>query len=540
VVVAAVVLLLVAATVLLLRRKAARRERRLLDAFGRPPQGEPGTLDSIRTYHHYCEQTVPAGNRIDATTWDDLNMDEVFLRIDACASSGGEEYLYHQLHELQTGPAPLKAFERIVRWAEECPQERLRAQKILAAVGKMPHNGLGGFLFEARAKKNRFYSLCPLLALLPLLGALAAILFGPVGLLFMGVAMAANIVIYWVNLLALEQEFHSLRYLSAMLRGAGRLQKSLGSRLQALGMDLKAPLKEIGHLRGLIPGKASGLLAELEGLIVVFKAIFLVDLVLYNRTVNAILRHTEPLCRIYEALGRVDSAISVASLRRSLAVWCMPEFIGETAIRFTDACHPLIARPVPNSAQLNGDCIITGSNASGKSTFIKTVAVNHILAQTIHTCCARSYALRFCHVASSMAVRDDLLAGESYFVAEVRSLKRLIDLCRSRPCLCLIDEILRGTNTPERIAASTAVLTDLHCLPNSLIMVASHDIELTRILEGVYDNYHFSETFSDDGVEFDYILKKGPSRTTNAIRLLKYMGFDAEIVADAARRVKEY
>jgi DNA mismatch repair ATPase MutS len=165
------------------------------------------------------------------------------------------------------------------------------------------------------------------------------------------------------------------------------------------------------------------------------------------------------------------------------------------------------------------------------------VAVNHILAQTIHTCTARAYALRPSYVCSSMAIKDDILAGESYFIAEIKSLKRVIAYAKQRPCICLIDEILRGTNTPERIAASTAVLRALH-ETDSLCLIASHDIELTDILKDLYDNYHFRESFIDGEITFDYQLHEGPSTTTNAIKLLAYMGFEKEIVAEAARRVK--
>ncbi|MGD1822847.1 MAG: MutS-related protein, partial [Pleomorphochaeta sp.] len=131
-----------------------------------------------------------------------------------------------------------------------------------------------------------------------------------------------------------------------------------------------------------------------------------------------------------------------------------------------------------------------------------------------------------------MALRDNIEIGESYFMAEIRSLRRIMDECKKQRCVCFIDEILRGTNTPERIAASTAVLRVLH-KTKSMCLVASHDIELTEILDEIYDNYHFSEHFEKEEVVFDYLLKKGPSKSRNAIRLLEYMGFDEQVVIDA-------
>jgi DNA mismatch repair ATPase MutS len=138
-----------------------------------------------------------------------------------------------------------------------------------------------------------------------------------------------------------------------------------------------------------------------------------------------------------------------------------------------------------------------------------------------------------------MAMRDDLLAGESYFTAEVKSLKRIIDLMQKYHCTCFIDEILRGTNTIERIAASTAVLEYLHS-QDCLCIVASHDIELTNILADKFDNYHFCEQIANDEVNFDYKLKSGPSTTRNAIKLLSLLGFDPEIVKSAENLSFEY
>lgn len=199
---------------------------------------------------------------------------------------------------------------------------------------------------------------------------------------------------------------------------------------------------------------------------------------------------------------------------------------------FKDFYHPLLSKPVPNSGKISNDSIITGSNASGKSTFIKALAINGILAQTIYTCAATEFKLRHSIIITSMAVRDNITEGESYFIKEIKSLKRILDKVQDVPCMCFVDEILKGTNTIERIAASAAVLKYLHD-KDCLCMTASHDIELTQILENKYDNYHFREEINDDGISFDYKLKNGPSQTRNAIRLLDYMNFEDKIVEDA-------
>jgi DNA mismatch repair ATPase MutS len=175
-------------------------------------------------------------------------------------------------------------------------------------------------------------------------------------------------------------------------------------------------------------------------------------------------------------------------------------------------------------------------DAYGKSTLLKTVAVNAIFAQSICTCLAQKYSSCFYTVFTSMALRDNVRDGESYFVAEVRSIKRILDHLNDQvPCLCLIDEVLRGTNTVERIAASSQVLLYL-AKSNCLCMAATHDIELTYILEDYYQNVHFQETIVDDRIVFDYMLYDGRAMSSNAIRLLRLMGYDEAIVREAENR----
>ena len=124
-------------------------------------------------------------------------------------------------------------------------------------------------------------------------------------------------------------------------------------------------------------------------------------------------------------------------------------------------------------------------------------------------------------------------------MAEIRSLKRILTADTSIKHFCVIDEVLRGTNTIERIAASSRILKALsdqgiYCI------AATHDIELTTILEDCFDNYHFREIIENDDILFDYRLQPGPSRTRNAIRLLDVMGFDKRITEEALAAASEF
>lgn len=203
--------------------------------------------------------------------------------------------------------------------------------------------------------------------------------------------------------------------------------------------------------------------------------------------------------------------------------------------------HPLLEKPVKNSILTEKGVLLTGSNASGKSTFLKTVAVNAILAQTVHTCMADSYSAGLYRIMSSMALRDNLSGGDSYYIVEIKSLKRILNQIEEKgtTVLCFVDEVLRGTNTVERIAASTQILKSLS-RANVLCFAATHDIELTHLLEKYYNNYHFEEEIIDNDVVFHYQLLKGRATTRNAIKLLGVMGYEKEIIREAEKMAEDF
>ena len=189
-----------------------------------------------------------------------------------------------------------------------------------------------------------------------------------------------------------------------------------------------------------------------------------------------------------------------------------------------------------------GNCYgLIGANGAGKSTFLKTIAINALLSQTIYTSTSKEYNAPFYRIYSSMALRDDLNAQNSYYIVEIKSLKRILDAVDKddkRPVLCFVDEVLRGTNTVERIAASSEILKSLR-YKNVLVFAATHDIELTYLLEKYYDNYHFQEEVTDDDVKFNYRLFTGPAVTRNAIKLLGVIGYNKNII-DAAESQAGY
>ena len=204
--------------------------------------------------------------------------------------------------------------------------------------------------------------------------------------------------------------------------------------------------------------------------------------------------------------------------------------------------HPLLQEAVANDLNAKKGVLLTGSNASGKSTFLRAVAVNALLSQTVHTCAAASYEAPFYRIYSSMSLRDDLAGGDSYYMVEIKSIKRIIDHVgqkNERPVLCFVDEVLRGTNTVERIAASTQIMKKL-AAGSALCFAATHDIELTKLLRQEYDNYHFEERIEEDDIFFPYLLMEGPASTRNAIALLRMLQYDEDITDEAEAMAERF
>ena len=217
-----------------------------------------------------------------------------------------------------------------------------------------------------------------------------------------------------------------------------------------------------------------------------------------------------------------------------------PEFTDSTpSLDIESMAHPLLEKPVLNSVSLRAKgMLITGSNMSGKTTFLKTIGVNMLFAQTLHFCLAKKFSTSFFNTLTFIGRKDNIIEGKSYYLDEILTLLRIIQATREDiPCLCLIDELFRGTNSIERISASAEVLLYL-AKQNGLVFASTHDLELTKLVADAYVNYHFQEEVGEHGLVFTYKLHEGPSETRNAIKLLRHVGYPEEITGAAEQRIR--
>jgi DNA mismatch repair ATPase MutS len=265
------------------------------------------------------------------------------------------------------------------------------------------------------------------------------------------------------------------------------------------------------------------------------KILFNVEYLMFYSFLEAISKERKNIEKLFVFIGEIDAAISTASLKSSNLKICTPTFNDTNELNVTEIYHPLIDNCIDNNLHLaKKSMLLTGSNMSGKTTFIRTVAINSILAQTLHFCFADVYSAPYYKVYSSIRITDDLLDNTSYYLQEVLNIKELIDTSNdTNPCLFVLDEIFKGTNTVERISGGKAILSYLNKEQHT-VFVSTHDIELTELLQKEnYELFHFSEQIENNKLFFDHKIKKGKLKTRNAIKILELYKYPSEIIRDA-------
>lgn len=240
---------------------------------------------------------------------------------------------------------------------------------------------------------------------------------------------------------------------------------------------------------------------------------------------------------LIEYAGDMDMAISILSLRAGESKTCEPQLVNKCkTVTMKGAYHPLIEHCVSNDIHVDGKSVlITGSNMSGKSTFLRTFLINSILAQTIYTCFADEFISPPLRQFSSLRIDDNLFQGKSYYFQEVSTIATFLEASEtSYQNLFVLDEVFKGTNTIERIASAKAILSYLNKGDN-IVLVSTHDIELAELLDREYDLYHFAESVDNNELNFDHLLKTGPLATRNAIKLLELANYPSEVIQEARK-----
>lgn len=518
----------------------------LRDHYGELPKREEYREEELKKIARYYKVHEAEGFHIDDITWNDLNMDEIFKRMNYTYSAAGEEYLYYLLRTPMQDEGSAERLEEHVGYFMQHKEERVDYQTAFAGIGKTGKYSIYDYLdyldLLGERSNGKHY-----LGNLGILLSIGAMYFSvQYGILLLVAVVAYNIVSYFKDKNEIDPYITSFGYILRLIKNVERIRKLPASVFREEREELERCQKSLGQFKAgasivMSPTRMSASGNPLEILLDYVRMVFHLDLIKFNQMLSEVRKNKSAIDRMLTVIGYMETVIAIGAFRTSMESYCIPRFDRSRGMKAENIYHPLLEQPVKNSILTERGVLITGSNASGKSTFLKTVAVNAILAQTIHTCMADSYSAGLYRIMSSMALRDDLSGGDSYYIVEIKSLKRILNRIEEEgnPVLCFVDEVLRGTNTVERIAASTQILKSLS-KASVLCFAATHDVELTHLLEKYYNNYHFEEEIVDNDVVFHYQLMKGRAATRNAIKLLGVMGYDEKIIREAEELAESF
>lgn len=476
---------------------------------------------------------------IDDQTSHDLNIDDLLMKISICSSTPGEQMLYYLLRTPKLNSEILSKRNKLIESFINDKELRGNIQQILSSLGRQRKGDIFT-LFNTTTTVNKAKSLLfNFLAFSSLIILICFFIFGSKYIsAFLGI-FVIYILISSRTASEIEHELSSLQYLGDFIRAAKEISKLDNE-------DLKEYIEKINTL--LIPlskidtkTKYIYTSSELDIFIETINGFFLTKIRSYYSIINIIKSNRQNLIELYALIGELEAYISVASYRCRIPNYCIPKFIDakDKTLVIRDAVHPLLENGVPNSITLKGKgVVLTGSNMSGKSTFMRNLATNILLSQSFSMSISSEYEASFFRIISSLSLSDDVLSGASYYLEECNSVLRILNsLDDDIPAFCIIDEIFKGTNPIERISASKEILKYIMDR-NAISIVATHDLELAESCSDKYLKYYFCEDIDEnEGLIFDFKLKEGICNTGNAIKLLDFLGYPKEIIINSKKNL---
>lgn len=499
---------------------------------------EKRDFSNIEKLYRYQVKKKAVEFTIDDITWRDLNMGEVFKKIDHTNSLPGMQFLYNILRKPLYNKDILENRNKTVSYYLSREKLAQDIQFPLAILGKEDGSDIFDYFENGvgiDTNKSRLYTI---LSYIPY-GVVVLFFIKPsIAFILLLILIAINNTVYQKNKKKVYKEMEIFKYLGSLISCAEKIIKIRSDDLQIRKSKIEAILKDIKSLKRNISkiNFNETFLSEAEIIVHYYNMLMLKEPKVFYKAVGQMNKFRGEIFNLYKLIGEIDAYIAIASYKSSLKYYSTPtlENKEKTYIDTKELYHPLLLDPVSYSFILNDKgALVTGSNASGKSTFLRAIGINSIFAQTMYFTLSNSYTSSYFKLLTSIGTTDSIIKGDSYFMSEAKSLKRIINAIDGKyPVLCILDEIFRGTNTTERINMALEVLNYM-INRNSCVIAATHDLELTNLVNDKFCNYHFRETIEDKDIKFDYQLRIGPSTTRNAIAILRYLDYPKEIYENA-------
>lgn len=499
--------------------------------------GRSEKLDIKRDYDIVmkAQELLDFDFKVDSTTFYDLNLLDYIKRIDYSMSTMGASSLYVRTREAR----PILKNLDTLKYIRDKEEETTSLMAKFLSFGEIKNKELFALLkngIEAKFSFELYVKFYPFFV-----GFVVGLFFISKVSFLMGITA-----ILAINAIITKDISRKTQGTSKMLTMLGKFSK-LGMDVLKTDLELesierlrdyKTLLKKINRKTGSFYNKVG---LDTDIFYEIISTVTLHEAMLFLSIKDLVNENKKDLCELYFILGDIDNEIALSNLYYNLDLVCKADVVDKTeeiSIKGEELHNPIIylkdkEESVGNTFKFTKDILLTGSNASGKSTFLRTIGINHLMAKTLGFVVAKKFKTTDTDIFTSIDIKDSIEEKTSYFMAEAKTIKKMID---NPGNIYLLDEVFKGTNTIDRISAASSTLDYLS--KQGFVVAATHDIELTNILEKDFCNYHFEEVVTKDEIKFDYKLKEGRAATRNAIRILEMYDYP-EIITKKAREKSE-
>ena len=519
-----------------------KEKENVMIAWGKP-KALRIDIDLIAQYTNY--KSSDEIFKLNEKTLVDLDFYSFYKFVDRTSSSVGQQCLYHKLISQSDSKEKLEKQEQSVKFYNSNLDKKLNSQLALKKLANPNDYYFPYLIFSALPERMYNYWIILFLQVAMVLSVVLCFKY-PIFFLSIILLFTVNISLHYLHK---NRIGNFTVYFSRLTNLSNTLRKILpiSNVSEHKQSNLQSDIKHIDKITSQVLFLKTDNLQNSEFgsvfwfVFEIFKIITLSEITVFNKLVDKIRVSRPQIENVCTAIGEIDIAISICSLRDGLPYYSIPTFEKQSKeLEVKALYHPLVTDCIANDIALQDkSLLLTGSNMAGKSTFIKAVNLNALSSQVLNTSFTNYYKAPIWKLMTSMNIKDQLEEDSSYYMEEVNSIGQLITCSEEsdKRYLFTIDEIFKGTNTIERISTAKAILQYLN-KSEHLVLVSTHDIELTKLLQEGFDLYFFQESITDKTLSFDYKIKKGTLEKSNAISILEIVGYP-RVITEEARALAE-
>lgn len=483
-------------------------------------------------------------NSLSKKTRKDLNIENLFNHIDYTSSCIGKQYLYHIL--CTDKKSNVNEHEEFIEKLTSSNDLRNDLIKQLKKLSNPNAYSIVDILSETPHTYSKNYIL--LLQICRWLPAISLCLLfiiktSYVPFILLIISYIFNGYLHFQQKNILSCYFFSIPQLYKLITVAKTL--STNHQIQ-INNNIEPSISKLSQLQSKLKRFRIDISLESEAAMLFYLFSELFNIFTLNSTINIvnsfilIQKQKKEIEDIFRYVGFLDTLCSISILREKTPYYCIPNSNKENERLYAHSVyHPLINGCIENDIQINNkSALITGTNMAGKTSFIRTVAINVLCGKVLNTCFAKEFRVEDIKIYTAIHTNDELTEGKSYFFKEAENINEILNKHNDKKYLIILDEIFKGTNPTERLAINASIHSALADMGH-IILSSSHEQQLINFINDKYDLYHFSEIIIDGELQFDYKLRSGTSKEGNAIKILQILGYPQEIINYSHNIVKQ-